>query len=55
MPEVLHVAFKRPEGVTCEHELGRWTIRVNGLFLIDFWRETPARRLAMRLQHVLKN
>lgn len=39
--------------VTCDKELGRWTIRVNGHFIVDFWREATARRMAMKLAEAL--
>lgn len=35
--------------LTCKKELGRWTVRINGKFVADFWREAPARALAMRI------
>lgn len=40
--------------VTCAKEIGRWTIRVNGRFVADFWREALARRIAMRLANALE-
>lgn len=39
--------------ITCEKEMGGWTIRVNGIFVADFWREKVARRIAMRLADAL--
>ena len=43
--------------VTCERELGRWTVRINGSFIADFsiWRELAARRLAMNLERAMKS
>ena len=37
----------------CERELGTWTVRINGHFIIDFWSERKARRLTMKLMSVL--
>ena len=39
--------------VTCEKELGAWTIRVNGHYVGEFWSEAKARRFAMRLADAL--
>lgn len=39
--------------VTCMKELGRWTIRINGHFVADFWRESLARRIAMRMNDAI--
>ena len=33
---------------------GKWTVRVNAHFIADFWFESRARRLAMKLQDALK-
>lgn len=33
---------------------GKWTVRVNGYFVADFWFESRARRLAMKLLEALK-
>lgn len=33
--------------ISCSKEIGRWTIRINGMFIVDFWREATARRVAM--------
>lgn len=41
--------------VTCEKEFGSWTIRLNGLFIANFWSEKKARRFAMNLIKVLKD
>ena len=30
-------------------EMGKWTIRINGIFIADYWRESIARRTAMNL------
>lgn len=39
--------------VTCEKELGTWTIRVNGRYVGEFWGEAKARRFAMSLADAL--
>lgn len=41
-------------GVTCEKELGTWTVRLNGVFVADFWTEVKARRLADNLRKALE-
>lgn len=28
--------------IQCEKELGKWTIRINGHFIADFWRSSKA-------------
>lgn len=39
--------------ITCKKELGTWTVRINGVFIFDSWREAPARRLAMWIREAL--
>ena len=41
--------------VDCEKELGRWTVRADGHYIMDFpwWRRWQAFRLAHRLQKLL--
>ena len=41
--------------ISCDREIGMraWTVRVNGRFIWDSWREAPARRLAMNLHQAL--
>lgn len=39
--------------VSCDKEIGKWTVRVNGVYIADFWSETRARRLAMNLASAL--
>jgi len=41
--------------ITAERELGKWTVRVNGIFVANFWREIRALRLAERLRVALDN
>lgn len=33
---------------------GKWTVRVNGQFVADYWFEFRPRRLAMNLQEALR-
>jgi hypothetical protein len=40
--------------VVVAKELGKWTVRVNGFFVADFWFEVRALRLAHRLRVALK-
>lgn len=40
--------------VVCGKEMGKWTVRLDGLFIAHFWFERPARRLAYYLMHALK-
>lgn len=39
--------------VSVGYELRKWTVRVNGVFVADFWREVRALRLAERLRIAL--
>ena len=39
--------------VTCEKELGTWTVRLDGKFVADFWSEKKARRLTYYLVRAL--
>jgi hypothetical protein len=43
------------ELVTCEKEIGRWTVRLNGLYITDFWSEVRARRVAMKLAAAIRS
>lgn len=40
--------------IKCEKEFGKWTVRLNGMFIMDSWREAVARRIAMAIQDALK-
>lgn len=42
--------------VSTEKEFGLrgWTVRLNGMFVADFYREVSARRFAMNLVEVLR-
>ncbi len=40
--------------ITCEREIGKWTIRINGKYAADFWREGVARRVAMAIRDALE-
>ncbi len=39
--------------VSCEKELGTWTVRMNGVFIFQSVWESTARRLAMNLQKAI--
>lgn len=40
--------------VTCEKELGYWTVRVDGKFVCDFWFKKNAYEMSYRLIKALK-
>lgn len=39
--------------ITCEMELGRWTVRIDGKFIMHFRWELQARKLTMQLQKAI--
>lgn len=39
--------------LTCKREIGRWTVRVGGVFLISFWRKGCAFEFVHRLTKIL--
>lgn len=47
--------LRLPPKIDVEIEMGRWTIRINGDFIMDFprWREGKARRVTMALTNAL--
>ena len=59
MAQIVRMKFDKIRGVTCDKELGSWTVRLNGHYIIDFkfWNEAKseakARNVAMRLQKAL--
>lgn len=40
--------------VTCGREWDKWTVRLDGIFVADFWLEKNAMRLAYNLTKALK-
>lgn len=39
--------------IVCEQEVGKWTIRIDGVFIAQFWRAAPALRMVEKLRRVL--
>ena len=39
----------------CDFELGKWTVRLNGIFVVDFWRRGKAYEVALRLNEALSS
>lgn len=39
--------------ISCRHSFGKWTVRLNGYFIDEFFFESSARRLAMRIAAAL--
>lgn len=41
--------------LTCDREVGSWTVRLNGHYIWDTWSEAKARRLTMKLSAALES
>ncbi len=41
--------------IECDRELWKWTVRVNGVFVADYWRKGKAFEMAHRLRVAVTN